>query len=220
MLNDLKKGKDCVGQDVYDVDGNHGVITKFWVENGSQSKVLILYDDGMESIREKYSVKKGSFRKPYKDDIKDCLNSGEWAYIPGFNNQYIISKNGDIKSAFGVNKGKLLTPSYNKQGYGMIVLQTGTGKSTRQLKRVHQLVAMTFIGEIKEGYEVNHIDGDRSNNKLSNLEIVSREDNNKKYFDFEQVGFSKEELQSLHAICQEKGISLKEFITGKLKEEI
>lgn len=38
---------------------------------------------------------------------------------------------------------------------------------------IHRLVIETFVGEIPKGMQVNHIDGDRYNNKLSNLEVVT-----------------------------------------------
>lgn len=220
MLNDLKKGKECIGQEVYDTDGNHGIIIDFWTENGSKSKVTIQYDDGTSNTREKYAVKQGTFRKPFKDDIENCLATGEWAYIPGFNNRYIISKNAEIKSATGVNKGKLLSPSINKQGYAMIGLQTDPGKQNRKLVRVHRLMARTFLNELKDGDEVNHIDGNRSNNKLSNLEIISRDSNNKKYLDLNELGLSEEDISMLHNLCQNNNISIKDLIAQKLKEEV
>ena len=39
------------------------------------------------------------------------------------------------------------------------------------------MVAICFLGNIDDGFEVNHIDGDKSNNHLSNLEIVTRSEN-------------------------------------------
>ena len=42
---------------------------------------------------------------------------------------------------------------------------------------IHRLVAEAFIGEIKDGYVINHLDYDRSNNRVENLEIVSQKDN-------------------------------------------
>lgn len=44
---------------------------------------------------------------------------------------------------------------------------------------VHRLVVQTFIGEIPKGMVVNHKDGDKHNNKLSNLEIVTPSENTK-----------------------------------------
>lgn len=38
---------------------------------------------------------------------------------------------------------------------------------------IHRLMIETFVGEIPKGMQVNHIDGDRYNNKLSNLEVVT-----------------------------------------------
>lgn len=44
-------------------------------------------------------------------------------------------------------------------------------------QRVHRFVAALFIRPIKKGEQVNHIDGNRENNRLDNLEIVSPKDN-------------------------------------------
>jgi hypothetical protein len=48
MKNELKKGKDCIGQIVFDCDNNQGEIIDFFVENGKKSKVIIKYTDGTE----------------------------------------------------------------------------------------------------------------------------------------------------------------------------
>lgn len=41
----------------------------------------------------------------------------------------------------------------------------------------HRMVYETYIGPIKEGYEINHIDGNKLNNRLSNLECVTKSQN-------------------------------------------
>ena len=160
MINQLNKGKACIGQTVYDNENNKGTIIDFFVENSKKSKVVIRYEDGTQHIREKYAVQKGTFRKPYLDDIEFCLQSG-WQYISGFNNRYIISKNGEIKSAVGVNKGKILMPSVDSNGYQIIVLQTDVGKINRKLCRVHKLMVETFLHNLNEGEEINHINGNK-----------------------------------------------------------
>lgn len=43
--------------------------------------------------------------------------------------------------------------------------------------KAHQMVMSTFVGIRPEGFTVNHIDGNKQNNRLSNLEYVSRTDN-------------------------------------------
>ena len=217
MTNVLKKGKDCIGQQVCDSEGNKGLIIDFFVENGKKSKVVIQYEDGTSHTREKYAVQRGTFKKPYLDDIDKCLEQG-WKYIEGFNHQYIISKEGQIKSAFGVNKGRLLSPAIDNNGYQIIVLQTGTGKSTRKLCRIHSLMANTFIRIPAKEEEVNHIDGNKLNNTLANLEIISRKSNNKKYIDFLELGLTEKELQEIQNLCLKNNITIKEYILKKIKE--
>ena len=48
-----------------------------------------------------------------------------------------------------------------------------------KIYHVHRLVVETFIGEIPDGMEVDHLDRDRSNNALDNLRIVTHSQNNR-----------------------------------------
>ena len=218
MKNKLNKGKNCIGQIVYDSEDNKGIIIDFFIENSKKSKVVIQYEDGTQHIREKYAVQKGIFKKPYLDDIATRLQTEQWKYIPNFNNRYIISKEGQIKSATGVNKGKILTPSLDTNKYQIICLQTDTGKKSRKLCRVHRLMAETFIRPLKEDEEINHINGNKSDNSISNLEIISRNSNNKKYIDFIELGLTEKELLDIKTKCLENNITLKQYILQKLKE--
>lgn len=45
---------------------------------------------------------------------------------------------------------------------------------------VHQLVWLAFKGEIPKGMTIDHIDGNKRNNKLENLELVTQSDNTKR----------------------------------------
>lgn len=42
----------------------------------------------------------------------------------------------------------------------------------------HRLVWLIFEGDIPDGYEIDHIDGDRANNRRTNLRLVTRQQNN------------------------------------------
>lgn len=55
----------------------------------------------------------------------------------------------------------------------------------------------TFLRDLNDDEEVNHINGNKLDNSISNLEIVSRKSNNKKYIDFIELGLSEEELTAI-----------------------
>lgn len=71
------------------------------------------------------------------------------------------------------NKRRKLTGTKN-QGYTLVTL-TESGK--HKACRVHRLVAEAFIPNLKNKPQVNHKDGNRSNNELSNLEWCTASEN-------------------------------------------
>ena len=218
-INNLSRGKACLGEKVSDSEGNIGTITNYELRNGKKGFVEITYEDGTSHWREKYAVERGIFKKPYFDDIEELLNTGEWKYIPGYEGRYIINKNGDIKSAQGQYKGKLLSPSQSGK-YMLIGLQYGDTREERKLHRIHRLVAETFIRRIDDDEEVDHIDGNSVNNAVSNLRIVDRKTNNQKYLDLSYIGFTKEEQDKLQMLAIEKDTNIMEIIVEIVKEKL
>lgn len=218
-INNLSRGKACLGEKISDSEGNIGTITNYELRNGKKGFVEITYEDGTSHWREKYAVERGIFKKPYFDDIEELLNTGEWKYIPGYEGRYIINKNGDIKSAQGQYKGKLLSPSQSGK-YMLIGLQYGDTREERKLHRIHRLVAETFIRRIEDDEEVDHIDGNPVNNAVSNLRIVDRKTNNQKYLDLSYIGFTKEEQDKLQMLAIEKDTNIMEIIVEIVKEKL
>lgn len=103
-----------------------------------------------------------------------------WKEVPGFD-KYQISDYGDIKSLCGINPRilKLKTDRYGY--YGACIISQGVRKSYRP----HTLVAMAFLGFVPDKTQklvVNHINFNKKDNRVENLEVVShRENSNKKH---------------------------------------
>lgn len=94
--------------------------------------------------------------------------------IPSFEEKYWISKEGEI---INVCDDKIVGTYIGVDGYEHVVLRF-YGKKYR--KRVHSLMGKTFLGSPQV---VNHIDGDKSNNKLYNLEKSTHSENIKHAYD-------------------------------------
>lgn len=73
---------------------------------------------------------------------------------------------------------RLVKPRTHPSGYLYYGLFVGKGPNKQRLwRRGHRLIYETFVGKIKSGFEIDHIDGDKHNNKLNNLRAVTRSQN-------------------------------------------
>ena len=99
------------------------------------------------------------------------LNNNEiWKPIKGFERIYEVSNLGNIRNARNI----LLKGYVNNKGYHCIDL-TIDGIRSKHLR--HRLVMLAFVPNPKNLPEVNHIDENKANNALSNLEWCSRSHN-------------------------------------------
>ena len=92
--------------------------------------------------------------------------------LPKYPN-YIITKEGKV---YNKHRKTYLTPSRNEGGY--MALGMSDGKK-RMSFMVHRLVASLYLENPHNYPEVNHIDFDKTNNKVENLEWISHSDNMK-----------------------------------------
>ena len=108
-----------------------------------------------------------------------------WKDIPGWEGYYQVSNMGRVKSLSRIThrlgtpvrlNDRILAIRINGRGYVTVILyKDGMKKSAR----THSLVCLAFLGYNRVGnnFDINHIDGNPLNNKLSNLEIVTHRDN-------------------------------------------
>lgn len=109
------------------------------------------------------------------EQIPEHLNYSKnaWRPISGYD-RYLVSDDGRVYST--IRAGRLVKPFVNNAGYEYVALMAlGASKPKKFL--VHRLVATEFFGA-SDGRVVNHIDGNKRNNNVSNLEWCSYAENN------------------------------------------
>ena len=106
-----------------------------------------------------------------------------WKDIKGYEGVYQVSNLGRVRSLDRINakgakiNGVILKQHDSGNGYLYVTLSEGSRKNKRN-HYVHRLIATHFIEESKtEGKEVNHKDGDKTNNRVDNLEWVTHAKN-------------------------------------------
>ena len=107
-----------------------------------------------------------------------------WKDVVGYEGLYQVSNLGRVKSVdrYKDNHGtkqlvkeKIKTTRKDKQGYLLLDLYKNNKKKT---VRVHRLVAMAFIPNPQNKETVNHIDGNKENNTVENLEWATQKEQN------------------------------------------
>lgn len=104
------------------------------------------------------------------------INLEDYTDINGCDGLYKINKQGNVLSMpmIGSNRVNMLKTHTNEKGYKYVCLR----KNNRTIKaKISRLVAQTFIPNTQNKAEVNHIDGDKANNNVDNLEWCTRQEN-------------------------------------------
>lgn len=101
------------------------------------------------------------------------VHSGKYA------DRYQVSDFGRVRThpenkIRGGKPGRILFQGTDNRGYSQVYLYFDYKQTTF---KVHRLVANAFLGEPEDGMTINHIDGDKSNNALSNLEYITNKEN-------------------------------------------
>jgi len=105
-------------------------------------------------------------------DVLLAENPERWAVIPR-QPRYSISDNGLIRFD---HTGNIRTPQISTTGYAFVTFASGP-KGKAVFWSVHSMVLEAFVGPRMPGMQVCHIDGNRLNNRLSNLRYGTAKDN-------------------------------------------
>lgn len=97
-----------------------------------------------------------------------------WRDLPGQEGRYQVSDQGRVRSLVSQWGEKILSANPKRGGYLQVNLWANGKKWT---PTVHTLVDRAFNGPIPDGLEVNHKDGVKANNRLGNLERLTRQGN-------------------------------------------
>jgi len=110
-------------------------------------------------------------------DCEDILKCGcvtvneVWKDIPEYEGLYQVSNLGKVKSLW-FGKERILKPITHTNGYHHVNIYRG---GARKKILVHRLVMLAFVGE--SDLQVNHVNGDKTDNRLENLEYCTAVEN-------------------------------------------
>ena len=106
-------------------------------------------------------------KKPSKEKLVNKIAdlTKNWIKL-SFNENYAINVDGEVANL----KTGLIVRGSERNGYLRITIRN-------KQYSIHRLMWETFNEPIPEGYYIDHIDGNKSNNSLSNLRLVTQSDN-------------------------------------------
>ena len=168
------------------------IATKIGKTRSSLLKTFIKNDKELLHHYNMHNKRKENNTKQRFEDLKtkssrnyniDTIEDEIWKEIVGFTG-YFVSNMGRVKRfAKRYQSFYLITITYNKvNGYGYVALVNNDGKTKNM--NVARLVAHNFVdGFCKEKNTVDHKDGDKHNNRASNLEWTSQGINNQRAYE-------------------------------------
>ena len=112
-------------------------------------------------------------KKQGRESMKENNIQETWKDIPGYEGLYQASNLGRIRS-FKYNNVRVLKPGKTREGYYRVILYLNSVKKNAS---VHRLVWTAFNGPIPEGLQINHLNENKSDNRLENLSLCTAKEN-------------------------------------------
>lgn len=149
---------------------------------------------------------------------KECETHEVWKSVPNYPN-YEVSSFGRIKSLKrkGFPRDKILKKSFDKDGYHHVRLyRNKKGK----MFTVHKLVTLAFIGKRNSGEQVNHLDGNKTNNHVTNLEYCTGIENMRHAYSMGLIPSQKGITGGYVKLTREKVLKIREtYANGGISQE-
>ena len=154
-----------------------------------------------------------------------------WRDMPGFEGWYDVSDWGNLRRArpgSGTFVGRPLKSHLDSWGYR----RAGLCKNGKMYTvKVHRVVAAAFIGPCPKDKQVNHKDGNKSNNHVENLEYMTQSENNHHAYDTKLKRIRRGEDASGSKLTEEAVHKIREMLAddtivgdpevrGNLKEKV
>lgn len=126
-----------------------------------------------------------------------------------FNDSHLVSNLGRVKTT----KGRILKQRFDRDGYYQVNLYN---KGLEKTKKVHRIVALTFLSDhYEDSLVVNHKDGVKTNNVVSNLEFTTISGNTQHAYDMNLEGKGADHAASIQTALYRKGQLISQYETIK-----
>jgi NTP pyrophosphatase (non-canonical NTP hydrolase) len=161
----------------------------FWEEDRNKAELLMLIvseiSEALEALRESNYIKNRTYKQKPNTEI--------WKEIPGYEEDYFVSNWGNVRSigiktwggqGFYIKPKRILLPYITKEGYRTVALRGKTFKISR-------LVALAFLPIDNNRRYVNHINCNKLDDNINNLEWCTSSENNKHAIEHKLKNMSK-----------------------------
>ena len=151
-----------------------------YIEESREHKVKLKDSDGKKRCVTLKKLYRKVFGKEYCIDSIENYRLEEWKPIAETDGKYLISNYGRLKS-YCRYRAIIVKPYSNQYGYYRADIRRNGNRVTAL---IHRLVANALVinDNPKDNDTVDHIDGDKHNNRASNLRWLSRSENTKAFY--------------------------------------